>query len=132
MFLLIVCIFLGNTEWRIKTEKISHSIKNDRTNNKRTCNSSYDYSNKRTKNEPKENNRSLNSSSELLQQLISNNNNQRQKTKGKGNNWLLNSNGKTAACVSQPSDSVLMNLLVSGFDIRAGYICLTPTAKSKS
>lgn len=63
-------------------------------------------------------------SSELLQQLMSNNT-QRGRPKGKSN-WLLDS-GQKATCISQPSESVLMNLLVSGFDIRAGYICLAPT-----
>lgn len=89
---------------------------------KRSNTSSYDLQIKRIKNEPKEK-----MSSELLHQLMSNNQ-QRGRPKSKGN-WLLDSGGK-AACISQPSDSVLMNLLVSGFDIRAGYICLAPT-KSK-
>lgn len=80
--------------------------------------------NKRTKNEPKEK-----MSSELLQQLMSNNHN-RGRPKGKSN-WLLESSNQKAACISQPSDSVLMNLLVSGFDIRAGYICLAPTRSKR-
>lgn len=67
--------------------------------------------------------------SELLHQLMSNNTN-RGRPKSKSNNWLIDGGGQKAACISQPSDSVLMNLLVSGFDIRAGYICLAPT-KSK-
>lgn len=124
-------VFEDHVNWS-KSSKNAQSQRIDRAsnvnlinNNKRGCNSSYDNSNKRVKSEPKEK-----LSSELLQQLISNNH-QRQRTKAK-NGWLLDSGGKTqAACVSQPSDSVLMNLLVSGFDIRAGYICLTPT-KSKS
>lgn len=95
----------------------------DRSPNlKRSNNSSYEHQTKKIKNEPKEK-----MSSELLHQLISNNH-QRGRPKSKGN-WLLDTGGK-AACISQPSDSVLMNLLVSGFDIRAGYICLAPT-KSK-
>lgn len=68
-------------------------------------------------------------SSELLQQLMSNNHH-RGRPKGKSN-WLLDSGGQKAACISQPSDSVLMNLLVSGFDIRAGYICLAPTRSKR-
>lgn len=108
-----------------RIDRTSNVTNSNNNNNKRGCSTLYDNSNKRVKNEPKGN-----LSSELLQQLISNNH-QRQRTKAK-NGWLLDSGGKTqAACVSQPSDSVLMNLLVSGFDIRAGYICLTPT-KSKS
>lgn len=86
---------------------------------KRTNLAPYDTMSKRSKNDPKEK-----MSSELLQQLMSNNT-QRGRPKGKSN-WLLDS-GQKAACISQPSDSVLMNLLVSGFDIRAGYICLAPT-----
>lgn len=85
---------------------------------KRSSSSMYDQSTKRTKNEqPK---------SELLQQLMSDGNG---RNRHKGGNWLSEGRQK-AACVSQPSESVLMNLLVSGFDIRAGYICLAP-AKSK-
>lgn len=79
---------------------------------------------KRSRSEPKEK-----MSSELFQQLMSKNSN-RGRPKGKSN-WLLDGGGQKAACISQPSDSVLMNLLVSGFDIRAGYICLAPS-KSKS
>lgn len=117
----------ANTDWNVNLQKTIHqNERNERNINKRMCNSAYDPATKRSKNDPKEK-----LSSELLQQLISNNNNQRQRTKNK-NTWLLDTGGKTqAACVSQPSDSVLMNLLVSGFDIRAGYICITPT-KSKS
>lgn len=103
-------------------ERIEQS-NNAMTNNKRINSTIYDAANKRTKQEPKEK-----MSSELLQQLMSNNHN-RGRPKGKSN-WLLDSGGRKAACISQPSDSVLMNLLVSGFDIRAGYICLAPT-KSK-
>lgn len=96
----------------------------DRTpSTKRSNTTLYDTSNKRTRNETKEK-----MSSELLQQLMSNNQH-RGRPKGKSN-WLLDSGGQKAACISQPSDSVLMNLLVSGFDIRAGYICLAPS-KSK-
>ncbi|XP_017778701.1 PREDICTED: hypoxia-inducible factor 1-alpha-like isoform X2 [Nicrophorus vespilloides] len=66
-------------------------------------------SNKRTKCEPKSG-----MTSELLQQLMSNNthsgNRSRVASKGKSN-WLLDSGGPKAACVSQPSESVLMNLL---------------------
>lgn len=87
---------------------------------KRSNNSNFEHQTKRVKSEPKEK-----LSSELLHQLMSNNH-QRGRPKSKSNNWLLDTGGK-AACVSQPSDSVLMNLLVSGFDIRAGYICLAPT-----
>ncbi|XP_030765742.1 hypoxia-inducible factor 1-alpha isoform X3 [Sitophilus oryzae] len=75
---------------------------------KRSNNSSYDHQNKRTKNEPKEK-----MSSELLQQLMSNNHH-RGRPKNK-DNWLLNS-GTKAACISQPSDSVLMNLLAEEKD----------------
>lgn len=86
----------------------------------------YDISPKRIKSEPKDM-----MSSELLQQLISNNthNAAARRVKNKSN-WLLDTGGKKAACVSQPSDSVLMNLLVSGFDIRSGYICLAPSRKN--
>lgn len=97
----------------------SSSVKLER-NQKRSNPSSYDANSKRSRNEPKEK-----MSSELLQQLMSNNHH-RSRPKGKSN-WLLDSGGQKAACVSQPSDSVLMNLLVSGFDIRAGYICLAPS-----
>ncbi|KAL1513012.1 hypothetical protein ABEB36_002499 [Hypothenemus hampei] len=76
----------------------------DRSPNlKRSNNSNYDHQTKRVKNEPKEK-----MSSELLHQLISNNQ-QRGRPKNKGN-WLMETGGK-AACISQPSDSVLMNLL---------------------
>lgn len=104
--------------WIIKSPQKSRI---ERLNsNKRTNSSIYETSNKRCKNEPKDK-----MSSELLQQLMSNNT-QRGHPKGKSNNWLLDS-GQKATCISQPSESVLMNLLVSGFDIRAGYICLAPT-----
>uniref|UniRef100_A0AAR5PAB4 Hypoxia-inducible factor 1-alpha n=1 Tax=Dendroctonus ponderosae TaxID=77166 RepID=A0AAR5PAB4_DENPD len=76
----------------------------DRSPNlKRSNNSNYEHQTKKIKNEPKEK-----MSSELLHQLISNNH-QRGRPKSKGN-WLLDTGGK-AACISQPSDSVLMNLL---------------------
>lgn len=89
------------------------------SNNKRINSSTYDTSNKRSKSEIKEK-----IPSELLQQLIKN---QKQpQHKGKSN-WLLDTGGKKNDCNKQASDSVLMNLLVSGFDIRAGYICLSPT-----
>ena len=71
--------------------------------NKRSSGSTYSTSNKRCKNDPDEK-----MSSELLQQLMSNNT-QRGRPKGKSN-WLLDS-GQKATCISQPSDSVLMNLL---------------------
>ncbi|RZC32292.1 hypoxia-inducible factor 1-alpha, partial [Asbolus verrucosus] len=79
------------------------SLKLERTN-KRSNTSSYETNTKRSKNEPKEK-----MSSELLQQLMSNNHH-RGRPKGKSN-WLLDSGGQKAACISQPSDSVLMNLL---------------------
>ncbi|KAJ8924025.1 hypothetical protein NQ315_006802 [Exocentrus adspersus] len=91
---------------------------------KRSSSALYDQTNKRSKSDPKEK-----ISSELLHQLMSNNHS-RGRPKGKSSNWLLENSRQKAACVSQPSDSVLMNLLVSGFDIRAGYICLAPS-KSK-
>jgi hypoxia-inducible factor 1 alpha len=72
--------------------------------NKRSNTSSYETNTKRSRNEPKET-----MSSELLQQLMSNNHH-RGRPKGKSN-WLLDSGGQKAACISQPSDSVLMNLL---------------------
>ncbi|XP_074037050.1 hypoxia-inducible factor 1-alpha isoform X3 [Leptinotarsa decemlineata] len=71
---------------------------------KRPNSSTYNQSNKRTRSEPKEK-----MSSELLHQLMSNNHNRgRQKSKS---NWLLENGSEKAACISQPSDSVLMNLL---------------------
>uniref|UniRef100_A0A1Y1LZ17 Hypoxia-inducible factor 1-alpha n=2 Tax=Photinus pyralis TaxID=7054 RepID=A0A1Y1LZ17_PHOPY len=100
-----------DTSWKQKKLERSNS-------NKRSNGSQYNISNKRCKSDPEEK-----MSSELLQQLMSNNT-QRGRPKGKSN-WLLDS-GQKATCISQPSDSVLMNLLVSGFDIRAGYICLAP------
>lgn len=112
-----------NQSKMVVTQQIQERCTN--VNNKRSNNSSsYDTSSKRTRSEPKEK-----MSSELFQQLMSKNSN-RGRPKGKSN-WLLDSNGQKAACISQPSDSVLMNLLVSGFDIRAGYICLAPS-KSKT
>ncbi|KAJ3648941.1 hypothetical protein Zmor_020708 [Zophobas morio] len=71
---------------------------------KRSNTSAYETNTKRSRNEPKEK-----MSSELLQQLMSNNHH-RGRPKGKSN-WLLDSGGQKAACISQPSDSVLMNLL---------------------
>ncbi|KAJ8971300.1 hypothetical protein NQ314_000777 [Rhamnusium bicolor] len=76
---------------------------------KRSNTTLYDQSNKRTRSEPKEK-----MSSELLHQLMSNNHN-RGRPKGKSN-WLLDSGGQKAACISQPSDSVLMNLLDDPMD----------------
>lgn len=71
---------------------------------KRPSTTSYDQLSKKPKSEPQEK-----MSSELLHQLISNNHN-RGRMKGKSN-WLLDSGRQKAACISQPSDSVLMNLL---------------------
>ncbi|XP_025831402.1 hypoxia-inducible factor 1-alpha-like [Agrilus planipennis] len=85
---------------------------NDSFGNKRTNSSSFGaISNKRIKSESKEK-----MSPELLQQLMLNNT-QRGKSKGKSN-WLLDS-GQKAACISQPSDSVLMNLLNESNDTTA-------------
>ncbi|CAG9826478.1 unnamed protein product [Diabrotica balteata] len=85
--------------------KSSAINKLDRTQSTKRSNCTiYDHVSKKTRNEPKEK-----MSSELLQQLISNNHNRgRQRDK---NNWLLKSGSQKAACISQPSDSVLMNLL---------------------
>lgn len=107
-----------------KTAQLSNKI--ERTSSIKRPNSSINDHNtsKRPKSEPKEK-----MSSELLQQLMSNNHN-RGRPKAKSN-WLLESSSQKAACISQPSDSVLMNLLVSGFDIRAGYICLAPTRSKR-
>ncbi|XP_060536115.1 hypoxia-inducible factor 1-alpha [Cylas formicarius] len=81
-----------------KVVERSASIKRSHVNN-------YDHQSKRSKNEqPKEK-----MSSELLHQLMSNNHH-RGRPKGKSN-WLLDTGNQKAACVSQPSDSVLMNLL---------------------
>lgn len=87
--------------------------------------------------------------SELLQQLMGNNRRtiidngvggggggrggggkltlQKKTTIGNGNDRQQR---QQTCYVSQPSDSVLMNLLVSGFDIRAGYICLAPNVNN--
>ncbi|XP_056638030.1 hypoxia-inducible factor 1-alpha-like isoform X1 [Diorhabda sublineata] len=71
------------------------------------CSASYEQVSKKTRSEPKEK-----MSSELLQQLISNNNNHHNRGRSRDKNtWLLNRNSQKAACISQPSDSVLMNLL---------------------
>ncbi|KAB0805067.1 hypothetical protein PPYR_02037 [Photinus pyralis] len=85
-----------DTSWKQKKLERSNS-------NKRSNGSQYNISNKRCKSDPEEK-----MSSELLQQLMSNNT-QRGRPKGKSN-WLLDS-GQKATCISQPSDSVLMNLL---------------------
>ncbi|KAK4884081.1 hypothetical protein RN001_000352 [Aquatica leii] len=91
-----------DASWNIS--KSLQKSKIERTcSNKRSSTSSYTASNKRSKNEPEKK-----MSSELLQQLMSNNT-QRGRPKGKSN-WLLDS-GQKATCISQPSDSVLMNLL---------------------
>ncbi|KAL3285641.1 hypothetical protein HHI36_000173 [Cryptolaemus montrouzieri] len=93
-----------SNSWNVRTNEKSTRTSNSSTNsnNKRTNSNSCSAS-KRVKIEPKEK-----LSSELLQQLISNNS-----SNGRGRpkkaNWLLE--GQKAACVSQPSDSVLMNLL---------------------
>ncbi|KAF5274064.1 hypothetical protein FQR65_LT04462 [Abscondita terminalis] len=88
-----------DSSWKsLQKSKLERSCSNKRSNA-----SSYTTSNKRSKNEPEEK-----MSSELLQQLMSNNT-QRGRPKGKSN-WLLDS-GQKATCISQPSDSVLMNLL---------------------
>lgn len=116
-------LFLGNSTWNAtSTKKVKEKTDTGihHSNNKRTSSTLYDNNSKRTKSEPKDK-----VSSELLHQLISNNHN-RGRPKDKSN-WLLDSGGQKATCISQPSESVLMNLLVNGFDIRAGYICLTPS-----
>ncbi|XP_022911748.2 hypoxia-inducible factor 1-alpha isoform X1 [Onthophagus taurus] len=102
--------------WKSTKEKDQSVPKttNLTTNHKRTSSTSYDNtSNKRTKAEPKNNNNNNDKiPSELFQQLISSN---RGRPKSK-NNWsVLDSGGalqhQKATCISQPSDSVLMNLL---------------------
>ncbi|XP_044264882.1 hypoxia-inducible factor 1-alpha isoform X3 [Tribolium madens] len=90
-----------NTAINGKSSSISSRL--ERTN-KRSNTSNYESNTKRSRNEPKEK-----MSSELLQQLMSNNHH-RGRPRGKSN-WLLDSGGQKAACISQPSDSVLMNLL---------------------
>lgn len=83
----------------------------------------YGTVNKRCKNEPKEK-----LSSELLNQLMSNNTPNRSSTQTKQKADWCNSRIEHQ---QQPSDSVLMNLLVSGCDIRAGYICIVPQKTKK-
>nr|CAH7714477.1 unnamed protein product [Callosobruchus chinensis] len=103
----------GDKNDKSKSWTSQNNLKNTSLNNqrcersqniKRSSPSTYDTQSKRPKNEPKEK-----MSSELLQQLMSNNHH-RGRPKGKSN-WLLDSGGQKAACISQPSDSVLMNLL---------------------
>lgn len=83
--------------------------------------------------------RQMQQQSELLQQLMSNNGSNsrskscRQKSSSAdddgGGGWRFS--GKGGGRNAEPGESVLMNLLVSGFDIRAGYICLAPPTKKK-
>lgn len=75
----------------------------------------------RSNHEPKEK-----LSSELLNQLMSNTpTRSASQTKQKNNEWP---NSRTD---QPPSDSVLMNLLVSGCDVSAGYICIVPQKAKK-
>ncbi|KAF5271116.1 hypothetical protein FQA39_LY08254 [Lamprigera yunnana] len=92
----------GKDHWNISKTLQKPRIERS-SSTKRSNTSSYCASSKRIKNEADEE-----MSSELLQQLMSNNT-QRGRPKGKSN-WLLDS-GQKATCISQPSDSVLMNLL---------------------
>ncbi|XP_049826586.1 protein similar isoform X2 [Aethina tumida] len=98
----------NSSTWSIKSTKKESRLERS-PGTKRTNSTNYDISNKRSKNEPTEK-----MSSELLQQLMSNNHH-RGRPKGKSN-WLLDSGGQKAACISQPSDSVLMNLLDDPMD----------------
>ncbi|KAK9884089.1 hypothetical protein WA026_005027 [Henosepilachna vigintioctopunctata] len=96
---------IGQSQWNTKTvEKNMRPQSSSPNCNKRTNTTSCNTTNKRMKTEqPKDN-----TTSELLQQLISNNNGN-SRGRPKKANWLLE--GQKAACISQPSDSVLMNLL---------------------
>ncbi|CAG9864042.1 unnamed protein product [Phyllotreta striolata] len=97
--------------WTDRTNVSSKSAR-DRShcNNKRSNTSAlYEFASKKTRcNDPKDG-----PSSELLHQLISNNVAGKLPKDGSRDNgdWLLNGNVQKAACVSQPSESVLMNLL---------------------
>lgn len=78
-------------------------------------------------------------SSQLLQQLMSqqspvkNRNDHTKGNSGSADDVRGSEAGLTQAHPQQPqSNSVLMNLLVSGCDVRAGYICLTKQKPSKS
>lgn len=93
----------SNTK-KSQNQQQENQIKSRIPSTKRSNSTICETANKRTKNEPKEK-----MSSELLQQLMSSNQH-RGRPKGKSN-WLLDSGGQKAACISQPSDSVLMNLL---------------------
>ena len=103
---------------------------------KRSCTSATDDqyitgTSKRTKSEVKPPQKV---SSQLLQQLIQTNSSHQARSRGtQGDSvWVLDGGGTTNNNKQQqkqplqsPSDSVLMNLLVSGCDVSAGYICLT-------
>ncbi|CAH1164562.1 unnamed protein product [Phaedon cochleariae] len=96
----IYCNKSSRKSWSDLDTPKSPNMKLDRTHSlKRPNPHSYDPSSKRPRSEPKDN-----LSSELLHQLMSTSTG-RGRSKGKGN-WV-----QKAACVSQPSDSVLMNLL---------------------
>lgn len=81
----------------------------------------------------------------LLQQLMAPTPQQRARTKAskmmEGNGrWTIDTNGASGICGSggnaafhqQSSNSVLHNLLVSGCDISAGYVCFVPMRPKKA
>lgn len=82
--------------------------------------------------------------SQLLQQLIETSGPQQVRSRGSHGDtvWVLDGGGTHGSNKQQqqqvqpprqlpptPSDSVLMNLLVSGCDVSAGYICLSSSRK---
>ena len=125
----------GNGSAAIKKSPSRSTGSPDRPH-KRSCTNTTDdqYTNgssKRTKSEGKPHDKV---SSQLLQQLIQTNSCQQARSRGtQGESmWVLDGGGTTNNSKPQQkqplqkqSDSVLMNLLVSGCDVSAGYICLT-------
>lgn len=121
--------------------QISTPKKTDRNlnlNNKRPSNiSSIDQStNKRVKSSSTQSTCETQSSPQLLQQLMAPSptpHRSRSRNLEKDIRWNIENGGGGVGGggTSQPSNSVLMNLLVSGCDVSAGYICLLPMRTTK-
>lgn len=119
--------------------QISTPKKTDRNlnlNNKRPSNiSSIDPSNKRVKSST-QSTCEQQSSPQLLQQLMAPSptpHRSRSRNLEKDIRWNIENGGGgvVGGGTPQPSNSVLMNLLVSGCDVSAGYICLLPMRTTK-
>lgn len=118
--------------------QISTPKKTDRNinlNNKRPSNiSSIDQTNNKRVKPSTQSTCEPQSSPQLLQQLMAPSptpHRARSRNLEKDIRWNIENGGGGGGGTPQPSNSVLMNLLVSGCDVSAGYICLLPMRTTK-